>query len=81
MLNRKTKRKKNEAFSRFIGFIEKKKNFIDQIVTGDETWLPYFLEETKANSKEWRKKGEIPPTKPRPNRFKKKNHGNNILRL
>ena len=71
-LTEKQKEKRLKLSSDLLGLLKKNKNFIDRIVTGDETWLPYFLEETKENSKEWRKKGEIPPTKPRPNKFRKK---------
>ena len=41
-------------------------------MTGDETWIPFFLNETKEKTKEWRKKGESPPVKVKPNRFSKK---------
>lgn len=37
--------------------------FWQRIVTTDETWLPYYNPETKAQSMTWVKKGEKPPVK------------------
>ena len=38
-------------------------NFWRRIVTTDETWLPYYNSETKAQSMSWVKPGETPPVK------------------
>lgn len=40
-------------------------NFWRRIVTVDETWLPYYNPETKAQSKVWVAAGEPPPLKAR----------------
>ncbi len=37
--------------------------FLDQIVTGDETWVHYWTPETKQASMQWQKKGEKTPRK------------------
>lgn len=39
--------------------------FSPLIVTGDETWIPYFDPPTKEDSKVWRPKGSNPPVKAR----------------
>ncbi|MCP3666190.1 MAG: hypothetical protein GY696_27435, partial [Gammaproteobacteria bacterium] len=38
-------------------------DFWNRIVTTDETWLPYYNPETKAQSMSWVKPGEGPPVK------------------
>jgi histone-lysine N-methyltransferase SETMAR len=42
--------------------------FLDGIVTGDESWIHHHDPLSKAESKEWRKPGEKPPTRPREQR-------------
>lgn len=39
--------------------------FWQRLITTDESWLPYYNPETKAQSREWRRKGEGPPLKPK----------------
>ena len=40
-------------------------NFLERIVTGDESWVNYYEPESKQQSKEWRVMGSPPPLKPR----------------
>lgn len=35
-------------------YADEKDNFLDSIVTGDETWAFHFTPETKQQSREWR---------------------------
>ena len=53
-------------------FKKEKDKFLGNLITGDESWMPFFIHETKEKSKEWRKKGEKAPLKVKPNRFAKK---------
>ena len=39
--------------------------FWQRLITTDESWLPYYNPETKAQSREWRRKGEGHPLKPK----------------
>ena len=41
-------------------------DFLDRIVTGDESWFNFYEPESKARSMEWRHPGETPPTKVKP---------------
>ena len=41
------------------------REFLQQIVTGDESWFFFYEPETKAQSREWRPIGSAPPSKPR----------------
>lgn len=38
-------------------------SFWSRIITVDETWLPFFMPETKKQSKQWCRKGDMPPLK------------------
>jgi histone-lysine N-methyltransferase SETMAR len=38
-------------------------NFINQLITGDESWFHFFEPETKQQSSQWLVKGEAPPLK------------------
>ena len=53
-------------------FKREKDKFLGNLITGDESWIPFFIHETKEKSKEWIKKGERVLLKVRPNRFSKK---------
>lgn len=37
-----------------LALSEKGEEFLDTIVTGDETWANYYTPETKEQSKQWR---------------------------
>ena len=39
------------------------KDFLDRIVTGDESWFHYYEPETKSQSSQWKRKYEAPPVK------------------
>ena len=53
-------RKKNQ-FDHSKNMIERfekeKDKFLGNLITGDESWIPFFIHETKEKSKEWIKKG------------------------
>ena len=55
-----------------LDLLKKKKNFFESLATCDETWMPFYLNERKEKTKEWRKKEENYPMKVRENRFEKK---------
>ena len=38
-------------------------DFIEQVVTKDETWVHHFDQESKMQSKQWKHPGSSPPTK------------------
>lgn len=38
-------------------------DFWNRLITVDETWLPFYNPKTKAQSMEWRRRGEPPPIK------------------
>lgn len=40
-------------------------SFWKRLITTDETWLPFYLPESKEQSKQWCRKGENPPLKAR----------------
>lgn len=42
---------------------EDPENFLDNIITGDETWIHYWNPESKQESMQWIKRGEPPPKK------------------
>lgn len=42
---------------------EDPENFLDNIITGDETWLHHWDPESKQESMQWIKRGEPPPKK------------------
>jgi len=46
-------------------FDQAPENFLQRIVTGDETWLYLHDSESKQASMEWRCKGDRAPTKPK----------------
>ena len=46
--------------------------FLNRIVTGDETWVLFKNPESKNKSKEWRKKDEKNPERPKLNKYSKK---------
>ena len=67
------KKKRCEIASRLLDrFEEDGEKFLGNLVTGDESWLPLFIGETKEKTREWRKPGEDPPLKVKPSRFAKK---------
>lgn len=43
-----------------------------RFITTDETWLPYFVPETKQSSKQWLAKGSTPPLKAKSSALAKK---------
>ncbi len=47
-------------------------DFLDRIVTGDETWVPLYDPETKQASSKWHPKGSMRPTKVVKSRSQKK---------
>ena len=54
-----------EACSEFLEYCHSDKTFLQQMVTGDETWVYHFEPESKRASMEWRH-----PTSPCSKKFK-----------
>ncbi|GFW78916.1 histone-lysine N-methyltransferase SETMAR [Trichonephila clavipes] len=66
MLTADHKRQRVEAAQEFIAFHgTTEEEFLDSIVTGDETWVHYTTPETKEQSKQWKH-----PSSPRAKKFK-----------
>ena len=51
-------------------------DFIDRVVTQDETWVHHFDQESKMQSMQWKHLGSPPPKK-----FKRISLADNVLRL
>ncbi len=52
--------------------VRHQEDFLERIITGDETWVPLFDPETKQQSSEWRPKGSACPRKAVKSRSQKK---------
>ncbi|GFS73022.1 histone-lysine N-methyltransferase SETMAR [Trichonephila clavipes] len=66
MLTADHKRQRVEAAQEFLAFHgTTEEEFLDSIVTGDETWVHYTTPETKEQSKQWKH-----PSSPRAKKFK-----------
>ncbi len=52
--------------------VRHEEDFLERIITGDETWVPLFDPETKQESSEWRPKGSAQPRKAVKSRSQKK---------
>lgn len=66
MLTEDHKRQRMEASREFLDrYAEEGEEFLNSIVTGDETWVSHFTPETKRQSLEWRH-----TTSPKPRKFK-----------
>ena len=66
MLTADHQRQRVEAAQKFLSFHgTTEEEFLDSIVTGDETWVHYTTPETKEQSKQWKH-----PSSPRPKKFK-----------
>lgn len=64
LLTAQHKEKRFQSALQFLFRYENEGNdFLDKIVTGDESWVHYFTPETKRSSKEWRHVGSPPPKK------------------
>jgi histone-lysine N-methyltransferase SETMAR len=44
-------------------FNRERDKFLNRIITGDEMWVHYSEPETKAQSKQWKRAGSLPPKK------------------
>lgn len=67
MLTEDHKRQRVECAQEFLEeCAANKEEFLDSIVTGDETWCHHFTPETKEQSRQWRH-----PTSPQTKKFKK----------
>jgi len=64
LLNPEHKEKRLIAATQLLQRFEKNgANFLESIVTCDETWVHYFTPESKRVSKQWRHSGSPPPKK------------------
>lgn len=69
------KRKRVESATEFLRrYEEEGEDFLDSIVTGDETWAHHYTPETKAQSKQWRH-----PTSPKPKKFKTEKSAGKVM--
>ena len=67
------KKKRLDCSRKLLKRFEKEGNsFLNRIVTGDETWILFKNPESKNKSKEWRKKDEKIPERPKLNKYSKK---------
>jgi hypothetical protein len=56
--------------------------FLDHIITGDETWVSHYAPESKRQSQEWHQAHSLTKTtKIQENTFNCKNHGQRFLGL
>ena len=66
MLTEDHQRQRIDSSREFLQrYADKNDNFLDSIVTGDETWAFHFTPETKQQSREWRHSSS-----PKPRKFK-----------
>ena len=63
LLTAEEKVKRLEASRAFLAQARRKRNFLDRIVTTDETWLHYYEPEEKRESSVWKTPGTPPPKK------------------
>jgi hypothetical protein len=64
MLTEDHKRQRVEAAREFLQAYETDgKEFLDSIVTGDETWVHYTTLETKQQSRQWKRPDSLKPRK------------------
>ncbi|CAK9817756.1 Histone-lysine N-methyltransferase SETMAR [Anthophora plagiata] len=58
------KQQRVEASKHFLDLCdEDPTHILEQILTGDETWVHHFEPESKQESMQWHKKGTLPPKK------------------
>ena len=68
------KQSRLEACSELLKYCHSDKNFLQRIVTGDETWVHHFEPESKRASKEWHH-----PTSPRSKKFKSQQSAGKVM--
>lgn len=75
MLTEDHKRQRVDSSREFLRrYADEKDNFLDSIVTGDETWAFHFTPETKQQSREWRH-----PSSPKPRKFKQTQSAGKVM--
>lgn len=75
MLTENHKQQRVEIAQQFLQQCkDNKEEFLDSIVTGDETWVFHFTPETKQQSREWRH-----PTSPKPKKFKQTQSAGKVM--
>ena len=65
LLSEENKRERVKSSRELLAAWRGEKNFLDRIVTGDETWFHYYEPETKFQSSQWKRKHEPVPIKPK----------------
>ena len=68
------KQSRLEAYSELLEYCHSDKTFLQQIVTGGETWVHHFKPESKRASMEWRH-----PTSPRSKKFKSQQSAGKVM--
>lgn len=75
MLTEDHKRQRVETSRQFLQqWADQKEEFLDSVVTGDETWVFHFTPETKQQSREWRHS-----TSPKPRKFKQTQSAGKVM--
>jgi len=75
MLTESHKEKRVECAQQFLQQCRRnKEEFLDSIVTGDETWVFHFTPENKQQSREWRHS-----TSPKPKKFKQTKSAGKVM--
>ncbi|KAI6652969.1 Histone-lysine N-methyltransferase SETMAR-like [Oopsacas minuta] len=63
LLSREQKRERVRVCKESISIYKTEEDFLDRIVTGDETWFHYYEPESKTESKQWKRGDEPVPIK------------------
>ena len=65
LLTDENKRQRVDVCRQLLKSWREEKNFLDRIVTGDESWFHFYEPETKSQSSQWKRRHEPTPTKPK----------------
>jgi len=75
MLTKDHQRQRTDSSRKFLRrYAHENDNFLDSIVTGDETWAFHFTPETKQQSREWRHS-----SLPKPRKFKRTQSASKVM--
>ena len=75
MLTEDHQRQRIDSSREFLmRYADDNENFLDSIVTGDETWVFHFTPETKQQPREWRHSSS-----PKPRKFKRTQSGGKVM--
>ncbi|KAI6656057.1 hypothetical protein LOD99_1791 [Oopsacas minuta] len=63
LLSKEQKRERVRVSKELLSRYKAEEDFLDRIVTGDETWFHYYESESKTQSKQWKRCDELVPIK------------------